>query len=225
MTGNGMDNPDDRRAWERRRMVEDQIAFRGVRDPRVLEVLQSIPRHRFIPGEDRSDAYEDRPVSIGCGQTISQPYMVAVMTEWLVVHPEVRILEIGTGSGYQAAVLARLARKVVTVERHAALSATARTLLEGMGFGNIQFVVADGTLGWPDGAPYDGILVTAGAPRVAQVLRVQLAEGGRLVAPVGDREEQRLVRITRHGDEFREEVGIACRFVPLLGTEGWPGAR
>ncbi len=222
MAGNGLDNPDDRRAWERRRMVEDQIAFRGVRDPRVLEALQAIPRHRFIPGESQPNAYEDRPVGIGCGQTISQPYMVAVMTEWLAVNPEDRILEIGTGSGYQTAVLARLAREVVTVERHAALSETAKTLLEGMGFDNIVFVVGDGTLGWSAGAPYDGILITAGAPRVPQVMLDQLAGGGRLVAPVGGREEQRLVRMTRRGDRFEEEMGIGCRFVPLLGTEGWP---
>jgi len=223
MMRGGSDNLDDRRAAERRRMVEDQIAFRGVRDPRVLEVLLAIPRHRFIPGQDRPDAYEDRPVPIDCGQTISQPYMVAVMTEWLAVDSGDRILEIGTGSGYQTAVLARLAREVVTVERHALLSASARKLLEAMAFDNIRYVVGDGTLGWPDAAPYDGILVTAGAPRMPQALRTQLAEGGRLVVPVGGREEQRLVRITRHGDQFEEELGMGCRFVPLLGTEGWPG--
>ncbi len=223
MAKDDSDSLDDRRAWERRRMVEDQIAFRGVHDPRVLEVLLAIPRHRFIPGEDRPDAYEDRPVPIGCGQTISQPYMVAIMTEWLCVAPGDRILEIGTGSGYQTAVLARLAREVVTVERHAALSDTARKLLQAMEFDNIEFVVGDGSLGWPEGAPYDGILVTAGAPRIPQALLDQLAEGGRLVAPVGNREEQQLVRVTRQGGQFKEEPGIGCRFVPLLGTEGWPG--
>lgn len=223
MMRGGSDNLNDRRAAERRRMVEDQIAFRGVRDPRVLEVLLAIPRHRFIPGQDRPDAYEDRPVAIDCGQTISQPYMVAIMTEWLAVESGDRILEIGTGSGYQTAVLARLAREVVTVERHAPLSASAHKLLEAMEFDNIRYVVGDGSLGWPDGAPYDGILVTAGAPRLPKALLAQLADGGRLVAPVGGREEQRLVRITRQGDQFKEEPGIGCRFVPLLGTEGWPG--
>lgn len=216
------ENLDERRAAERRRMVEDQIAVRGVRDLRMLKVLQSIPRHRFIPGEGRPDAYEDRPVAIGCGQTISQPYMVAVMTEWLVVASTDRVLEVGTGSGYQTAVLARLAREVVTVERHADLSATARKLLQGMQYDNIEFVVGDGSLGWPDRAPYEGILVTAGAPHVPQALLEQLADGGRLVAPVGGREEQSLVRITRHGGQFKEEVGMGCRFVPLLGAGGWP---
>ena len=223
MMENESGNTADRRASERRRMVEDQIEFRGVRDLRVLEVLLSTPRHRFIPDEGMPDAYQDRPVPIGCGQTISQPYMVAVMTEWLGVEPGDRVLEIGTGSGYQCAVLARLAREVVTVERHAALSSTAQTLLESMGFDNIHCVVGDGSTGWPEGAPYDRILVTAGAPRVPQSLLDQLSERGRLLAPVGDREEQRLVRITRDGGQFRQERGMACRFVPLLGAEGWPG--
>ena len=204
-------------------MVEEQIVVRGVRDSRVLQALQSIPRHRFIPGEGRPDAYEDRPVSIGCGQTISQPYMVAAMTEWLALAPTDRVLEIGTGSGYQTAVLARLAREVVTVERHADLSASARRLLQDMAYDNIEFVVGDGSLGWPDRAPYGGILVTAGTPRIPQALLDQLADGGRLVAPVGGREEQRLMRITRQGGQFKEEIGMGCRFVPLLGAGGWPG--
>jgi protein-L-isoaspartate(D-aspartate) O-methyltransferase len=223
MVKSGSDNLDDRRAAERSRMVEDQIAARGVRDPRVLEALRTVPRHRFIPGADRAEAYEDRPVAIGCGQTISQPYMVAVMTEWLDVDPAGRILEIGTGSGYQTAVLARLARHVITVERHRDLSDAARKMLSSLALDNIEFVVADGSLGCPRRAPYDGILVTAGAPRLAQALLDQLDEGGKLVAPVGGRDEQRLVRVTRAGDQFRQEFGIGCRFVPLLGAEGWPG--
>ena len=219
----GSENLNERRMAERNRMVTEQIEVRGVRDPRVLQVLRTLPRHRFIPGEDRPDAYDDRPVAIGCGQTISQPYMVAIMTEWLAVGPDDRILEIGTGSGYQTAVLARLADQVVTVERHPDLSASARKLLGSIGLDNIEFAVGDGSMGWPGRAPYDGILVTAGAPHVPPALLAQLADGGRLVAPVGGREEQRLVRIIRQGDQFSEEAGIGCRFVPLVGTEGWPG--
>ncbi len=222
MPDSAPDNFNDRRAAERNHMVAEQITFRGVRDPRLLEVLRAVPRHRFIPGEDRPDAYEDRPVPIGCAQTISQPYMVAVMTEWLAVSATDRILEIGTGSGYQTAVLSRLAREVVTVERHADLLKSARNLLQSMAFNNIRFVLGDGSLGCSERAPYDAILVTAGAPQVPRTLVGQLAEGGRLVVPVGNRDEQMLVRVTRHGDHFREERGRWCRFVPLVGSEGWP---
>ena len=221
MDDSDLEGMNSRRFAERNRMVDEQIALRGVRDPRVLEVLRAVPRHRFIPGEDRPDAYEDHPVAIGCGQTVSQPYMVALMTEWLAVGPLDRVLEVGTGSGYQTAVLARLAREVVTVERHGELLDKARKLLVSMGLGNITFVTGDGSVGYAAGAPYDGILVTAAAPHVPQCLLDQLAEGGRLVIPVGPREEQRLVRVTRVSDRFREETGIGCRFVPLLGVQGW----
>ena len=221
MDDSDLDGINIRRLAERTRMVDEQIVVRGVRDPRVLEVLRAVPRHRFIPGEDRPDAYEDHPVAIGCGQTVSQPYMVALMTEWLGVAPSDRVLEVGTGSGYQTAVLARLAREVVTMERHGELLEKARKLLVSMHLENIAFVSGDGSLGFPERAPYDGILVTAAAPHVPQNLLEQLAEGGRLVIPVGPREEQRLVRVTRVSDRFREETGIGCRFVPLLGAQGW----
>lgn len=217
----GLDSFQDGRRGERRSMVEIQIAGRGIGDPKVLEALRAVPRHLFIPPDNQPDAYEDRPVGIGCGQTISQPYIVAVMTEWMAVDAGDRVLEIGTGSGYQTAVLALLAREVVSLERHAALSEHAQHLLRQIGLSNVTCIVGDGSLGWAAGAPYDGILVTAAAPAVPKCLLDQLAEGGRLVAPVGSREEQVLVRVTRREGRFCHDYGIGCRFVPLVGMEGW----
>ncbi len=203
-------------------MVDEHLRARGIRSEDVLRVMGRVPRERFLPPEQRAGAYEDRALPLSRGQTISQPYMVAVMTEALEVDPADRVLEIGTGSGYQTTVLASLAREVVTVETIPELAEKARHTLEELGVDNVRFEVGDGTLGWPEEAPYDAILVTAGAPRAPDALLDQLhADGGRLVVPVGDRFTQDLMKIVRRGDDYASEKLLACRFVPLLGKEGW----
>lgn len=208
-------------AHARKRMVASQLAARGIKDPAILEVMGEVPRHLFVPESLRPKAYDDAPLSIGCGQTISQPYMVALMTEILHLHPDDRVLEIGTGSGYQAAVLAALSRSVVTLERQADLAEYARANLKRMGVQNVRVLHADGTDGYWQGAPYDAIIVTAGGPRVPTPLVEQLALDGRLVCPVGDREAQHLVCVRRTAEGVVEEEGISCRFVPLVGKHGW----
>lgn len=208
----------------RQRMVSEQLEARGVRDKCVLEVMRKVQRHLFVPEWLEEDAYEDRPLPIGGGQTISQPLMVALMTALLALKGEERILEIGTGSGYQAAILAELGAHVVTVERRPELAARAKDLLDHLGYTNVRVIEGDGTLGVPNHAPYDAILVTAGAPDVCASLFDQLVDGGRLVAPVGGKDEQRLTRWTRkeQGKTKREDFG-ACVFVPLVGAGGWAG--
>ena len=202
--------------------MEDDLLRRGIRDPRVLEAMAHIPRHRFVPEAERRHAYEDRALSLELGQTISQPYMVAYMTEALRVRPGDRVLEVGTGSGYQTAVLARLAAEVFTIERIGDLQGAARETLEALGVRNVRYRVGDGTLGWPEHAPYDRILVTAGAPAVPPALHEQLsADGGVLVIPVGEPDLQELIAITRVGDDVRAEPLLGCRFVPRVGDEGW----
>jgi protein-L-isoaspartate(D-aspartate) O-methyltransferase len=211
------------RAAERERMVERQVAARGVRDPAVLEALRAVPREAFLPEDLREFAYSDTPLPIAEGQTISQPYVVALMTAALELSPGDRVLEIGTGSGYGAAVLSRVAAEVYTVERHEALAERARETLGSLGFTNVHVLHGDGTLGWPEHAPYDGISVTAGGPSVPRALVEQLAGDGRLVIPVGDEtSHQRLLRLRRRPDGglAREDLG-AVRFVPLVGAEGW----
>jgi protein-L-isoaspartate(D-aspartate) O-methyltransferase len=212
-----MDFPD-----RRQRMVDEQIAARGVRDPRVLDAMRDVPRHRFVADDAQWQAYEDRPLPIGEGQTISQPYMVAAMTELLSPQPSSVVLEIGTGSGYQTAVLARLAAHVTSIERHAPLADRAGRILEMLGYANVRVLVGDGTEGHAAGAPYDRILVTAGAPGVPDSLKRQLGEGGRLVIPVGPPGFQRLVLVERRGLAFDLTEGEGCVFVPLVGREGWP---
>lgn len=202
-------------------MVEHQIAARGVRDPRVLDAMRRVPRHLFVPPGYERAAYEDTPLPIGQGQTISQPYIVALMTALLEPGPEDRILEIGAGSGYQAAVLGALAGRVVTVERLPEVAAMARGNLERAGIDNVEVFVGDGTRGWPEAAPYTGIVITAAGPEVPAPLLAQLADGGRLVAPIGGREIQELVRIVRRGDRYGRESAGPVRFVPLLGEHGW----
>ncbi len=202
-------------------MVETQLAARGVRDARVLEAMREVPRDRFVPGSARYEAYEDRPLPIGEGQTISQPYMVAVMTEVLAPQPTDRVLEIGTGSGYQTAILARLAARVVSIERHAVLAARAKAVLDSLAITNVEVHVGDGTEGRPEDAPFDRILVTAGAPAVPDSLRQQLADGGRLVIPVGPSGFQHVTIVERRGDQYVERRGDACVFVPLIGRLGW----
>jgi len=204
----------------REEMVARQIEGRGVTHARTLAAMRAVPRHAFVPAELRASAYEDRPLPIGEGQTISQPYMVAAMTAAVDPPPSGRVLEVGTGSGYQAAVLARLCRDVVTIERHAALASRARAALADLGFTNVRVEVGDGTLGFPDVQPYDGILVTAGAPAVPHPLRAQLADGGRLVIPVGGADYQEIIVETRRGEAFTSDVRDACVFVPLVGRYG-----
>ena len=215
-------SPADDFDTRRETMVEKQLAARNIRDPRVLTAMRNVPRHCFVPAHLRDQAYEDRPLEIGHGQTISQPYMVAYMTQLLNLLPTDRVLEIGTGSGYQAAILGSLAQRVVSVERIEPIGLTAAHLLRELGYGNIVVHIADGTLGWMDEAPYDAIIVTAAGPAVPDALKAQLADGGRLVCPTGPRDMQRLVRLTRFAESVLEEESIACVFVPLIGSEGWP---
>ncbi len=202
-------------------MVHDQLEGRGITNRRVLDAMRGVPRHLFVPDVPASAAYDDRALPIGEGQTISQPYMVASMTEALAAGADARVLEIGTGSGYQAAVLSRLAREVVTIERKAGLAALARDRLTALGFTNVTVVDGDGSDGFPPQAPYGGILVTAGAPVVPAALKEQLENGARLVVPVGSRLVQRLTIVERHGDVFAEIPGESCVFVPLIGSTAW----
>jgi protein-L-isoaspartate(D-aspartate) O-methyltransferase len=202
-------------------MVEHQLRARGISDERVLEALRRVPRHLFVPAARRDRAYDDTPLPLGEGQTISQPYMVAWMTELLELEGREVVLEVGTGSGYQAAVLGVLAKKVYTIERIPQLADEARKILDQLGLDNIDIVVGDGSKGLKEHAPYDRILVTAGSPSVPQVLVEQLADGGRLIIPVGPASMQMLTVVTRHGSEIEtHEVG-GCVFVPLVGMYGW----
>ncbi len=203
-------------------MVRDQLEQRGIRDKRVLEAMASTPREIFVPGVPVSLAYDDRALPIDAGQTISQPYMVARMTELLDVQPADRILEIGTGSGYQAAILARLGARVTSIERHADLSDVARERLAEAGIEGVDLRVGDGSRGEPEGAPWDGIVVTAGAPSIPDALREQLAVGARLVIPVGPRDRQELIVVERRGPaDWVEWSDGAVVFVPLVGEGGW----
>jgi protein-L-isoaspartate(D-aspartate) O-methyltransferase len=208
----------------RRRMVETQLAARGVRDPEVLRAMGRVPRHRFVEAALRARAYGDNALPIGHGQTISQPFMVATMTQALALAGGEKVLEIGTGSGYQTAVLAEIADRVFSVERIAPLYRRTRGLLDALGYHRVILRHGDGTLGWADHAPFDAIIVTAGAPHVPGALREQLSPGGRLVVPVGDRRVQSLLRITRReGGDLREDLGGAV-FVDLVGEDGWSPA-
>jgi protein-L-isoaspartate(D-aspartate) O-methyltransferase len=209
-------------ASSRKRMVVRDLAARDIADRGVLEAMGKVPRHEFVWDVDRSEAYTDHPLRISEGQTISQPYMVALMTQELALTGSENVLEIGTGSGYQTAILAELSKRVHTVERIPALAAQAEKLLGRLGYDNVQFTVGDGTLGWPAAAPFDAILVTAGAPSVPASLKAQLADGGRLIIPVGGRKEQKLLVITRRGLDYQTRTSTPCIFVKLIGEEGWP---
>lgn len=219
------DNQNERYQQERQAMVRDQIERRGIHTPRLLEALCAVPRHLFIPDSQQHWAHSDGALRIAHGQTISQPYIVALMTDLLHLEGDEKVLEIGTGSGYQAAVLARLAAEVHTIERHAPLSAEASRVMEILEISNVKFHVGDGTLGLPARAPFQGIMVTAAAPKVPQHLLDQLADGGRLVLPVGRRFSQELEVWHRRGKKLQRESITAVAFVPLIGEEGWPDSH
>ena len=206
---------------EREHMVESQLVRRGIKDGRVLDAMRQVPRHLFIPKDTRDLAYCDGPLPIGQGQTISQPYIVALMTELLELTGQEKVLELGTGSGYQAAILSRLVSQVYSVERHAALAEQAEKVLAQLGYDNVVISVGDGTLGWPEHSPYEAIIVTAAAPDIPQPLTDQLTDGGHLVAPVGSRWSQVLVKVKRQGETLVREHLTAVAFVPLVGKYGW----
>ncbi len=205
----------------RRRMVEEQLQARGISDAAVLHAMQQVPREVFVPDEYRSDAYKDGPLPIGSGQTISQPYIVALMTELLSLGPRDRVLEIGTGSGYQTAVLNVITPNVYSVERLSSLVQQAERVLGLIGCTAVNMRTADGSLGWPEMAPFDAIIVTSGAPDIPLPLKAQLTDGGRLVIPVGTRQRQTLYRVKRDCDAFIISERSGCVFVPLIGTCGW----
>ena len=217
----GQDDYADRRE----RMVKRQIADRGIRDAAVLSAMSVVPREQFVLGPYQQYAYDDTPLPIPANQTISQPYIVAYMIAALKLKPEDRVLEIGTGSGYAAAVLSRMVREVYSIERHERLAEYARNRLAQLGYDNVSVRSGDGTLGWPEAAPYDRILVTAAAPDLPDPLFEQLAEGGRLVVPIGSEDYQQLHVIQRRDGEPVDHPSVACRFVPLVGREGWDGHR
>jgi protein-L-isoaspartate(D-aspartate) O-methyltransferase len=202
-------------------MVEGQLRRRGIRSERLLEAMRTVPRHEFVPGDLQSEAYSDKPVPIGAGQTISQPFMVAAMTEALGLTGTERVLEIGTGSGYQAAVISLLAREVFSIESHTPLALAALQRLARLGYSNVYVHNGDGSLGFADAAPYDAILVTAAAPMIPPLLADQLREGGCLAVPVGPRETQELLKAQKQGGKLSSRVLFDCRFVPLLGRHGW----
>ncbi len=208
---------------KRDRMVEQQIASKGIQDERVLAAMRIVPRHLFLPEEARPYAYVDSPVKIGSGQTISQPYIVALMTELLAVAPDHQVLDVGTGSGYQAAILGELAAEVYSIERHPELAETAKGQLTALGYDNISVHVGDGTQGYAPCAPYDRIIVAAAAPAVPNSLLEQLAQEGRLVIPVGARFSQRLEVWDRTEETFKKSISTPVVFVPLIGEEGWEG--
>ncbi len=205
----------------RQTMVRDQIMARGIRDKKILDAFTDVPRHKFVEDYLKYKAYDDYPLSIGFSQTISQPYMVAIMTEALKVQPESKVLEIGTGSGYQAAILSRLANFVYSIERLAPLASRARKTLDELGIFNVQIIIVDGTKGYAKEAPFDRIIVTAGAPYTPEALIEQLAPEGMLVIPVGDQYLQDLKRITKKKNGIKTESLGGCRFVRLIGENGW----
>ena len=210
--------------WKRERMVEEQIKRRGVEQKAVLDAMREVPREVFVPEKYMTTAYSDRPLPIGEGQTISQPYMVAMMVESLQLKPDDKVLEIGAGSGYAAAILSRVAGEVYTVERHRSLAEQARERFQELGYDNIHVRHADGTKGWAEEAPFDAVVAAAAGPTVPDSLKAQLAPGGRLVIPVGQRMgAQTLMRVTRADEDgdFEEENLGAVRFVPLIGSEGF----
>jgi protein-L-isoaspartate(D-aspartate) O-methyltransferase len=221
MTGVAAGWQEARAARERERMVEEQLVRRGVNDPRVLAAMRRVPRHRFVEEALRDRAYGDHPLPIGENQTISQPFIVGLMTQLLGLRGSEKVLEVGAGSGYQTAVLAELARRICSVERLMSLATRARRILEELGYTSAVVKTADGSYGWPDEAPFDRILVTAGAPAVPEPLSQQLAEGGRMVVPVGDVQSQVLHVVEKVEGRIRVSTDAGCAFVKLVGKYGW----
>lgn len=207
---------------ERREMIDWQLRRRGIRDERVLEAMFQVPRHEFVPAISRYAAYEDRPLPIGDTETISQPYIVAAMTQAVGVQPGEKVLEVGTGSGYQAAILAYLGAEVYSIERNVRLADEARTRLKRLGCEQVEVLCGDGSEGYPEAAPYQAILVTAAAPRVPQAVLDQLAEGGRMIIPVGELRHQDLLLLTKRDGQVATYALDPCQFVPLIGKGGWP---
>jgi protein-L-isoaspartate(D-aspartate) O-methyltransferase len=205
----------------RKRMVEEQLIPRGISNPRVLEAFRKIERHKFIPEELRSSAYGDFPVPIGDGQTISQPYIVALMSECLDLHGGEKVLEIGTGSGYQTAILAELSKEVYSIERFESLSKHAAIILAELAYTNVRLKVGDGTLGWPEEAPFERIVVTAASPHIPLPLTEELAEKGKLLLPIGESFSQALTLVEKKGNRLESKAICGCVFVPLVGKYGW----
>jgi protein-L-isoaspartate(D-aspartate) O-methyltransferase len=205
----------------RKRMVEEQLIPRGINNPKVLRAFYKVERHKFMPEEIRETSYADYPVPIGEGQTISQPFIVALMTECLGLLGDEKVLEIGTGSGYQTAILAELAKEIYTIERFEKLARSAEETLKDAGYKNVKFKSADGTLGWPEEAPFDRIIITAASPRIPLPLGVQLKEGGRLVLPLGEALSQVLTVTEKKKDKLESTQICGCVFVPLVGKYGW----
>lgn len=216
-----MFNIADSRSGEREQMVREQLISRGITNQRVLEAFRKVERHKFVTASHQASAYQDHPLPIGQGQTISQPYMVALMTECLNLKGKERVLEIGTGSGYQTAILAELADTIYSIERYQELAERAKGILEDLGYSNVEIIVGDGTLGWPEYSPYDGIIVTAGAPEVPIPLFEQLRESGRLVIPVGNSFSQVLQVVEKRKGKMSKDDVCSCVFVPLVGKYGW----
>lgn len=212
-------DPEDAYSHKRERMVAEQIASRGVRDPKVLNAMRTVKRHQFVPDEFRDQAYGDHPLPIGEGQTISQPYIVALMTEVIKPEPHMKVLEVGTGSGYQAAVLAELCNGVYTIEIVEILGKRAERILSGL-YKNVRVRIGDGYLGWPEAAPFDAILVTCAPTKVPRPLEDQLREGGRMVIPVGEAWAQELVVLTKKGGRLQQQAIIPVRFVPMVDRKG-----
>jgi len=221
VNGNGREEGATHYALARERMVQEQLERRGIRDPGVLTAMRKVPRHVFVDPSQEGGAYEDTPLPIGEGQTISQPYMVAIMTEALSLCGDESVLEIGTGSGYQTAILAELADRVYSIERIPALAERAGSSLERLGYKNVSIRVGDGSLGWPEAGPWPAIIVTAGAPVIPQPLVDQLAVGGRLVVPVGTPQAQTLRRVLKTEEGTEQEELVGCVFVKLVGEHGW----
>ncbi len=211
----------DRFAAFRRRMVEEKLEARGIHDQPLLNAIEAVPRHLFVAERYQQDAYIDAPLPLAEGQTISQPYMVAAMLAALALRPSHTVLEVGTGTGWQAAVLSRIVREVYTVERYPSLAATAQEILQRLEYLNVHVVQGDGSLGLPQYAPFDRIIVAAAAPRIPTALLDQLADGGQMIVPVGDLDVQQLRHITRRGDRFEQDLLEGCRFVPLIGKGGF----